>query len=133
VSSAAAQSNLLDTDVTLAVENDLKEEYMPSIVINAPRSQVEENDKKSFDNTFKTGVGDGYAINRNLFSQIYPGCKVVLLSKDQKVRAEGELVRLVPSFKTGNGIQRYDVYVKDFKRVPYVPERLNRNGVAVII
>jgi hypothetical protein len=106
---------------------------MPSLVINAPRNQVHENKKKSFDSTFGTGVGDGYAINRNLFSQIYPGCGVVLLSKDQKLRAEGKLVKLVPSFKTGNGIQRYDVYVKDFKRVPYLPERLNRNGVAVIV
>jgi len=105
---------------------------MPSLVINAPRQQEIERNAKSFDTTFATGVGDSYAINSKLFAQIRPGCKVVLLSKDRKLRAEGELVRLVPTYKTKNRIQRYDVHVRTFERVPYRPERLNRNGVAVI-
>jgi hypothetical protein len=67
-----------------------------------------------------------------LFAGICLGCKVVLLSKDQKLRAEGEFVKLDPMTKTNNGIQRYDVHVKDFRSVPYKPERLNRNGVALI-
>jgi hypothetical protein len=75
--------------------------------------------------------GKSYAINSKLFQQIHPGCKVVLLSKDRKLRAEGELTRLVPTYKTKNGIQRYDVHVKGFVRVQYRSERLNRNGVAL--
>jgi hypothetical protein len=46
----------------------------------------------------------------------------VLLSKDEELRAEGELVELVPKSKTGSGIQRYDVHMKNLKMVPYKPK-----------
>ena len=105
---------------------------MPTLVINAPREMVQSDSKKSFENTLATGVGEGYAISRTLFEQCRPGCPVVLLSKDERKRAEGKLVRLVPTSKAGNGIQRYDVHIKDLAVVPYKPEALNRNGVAVI-
>jgi hypothetical protein len=77
-------------------------------------------------------VGDGYAITQNLFSKLSPGCGVVLLCKDSEKRAEGTLVELVPTGKTDNGIERYDVHFESMKMVPYKSERLNRNGVAVI-
>jgi len=70
--------------------------------------------------------------------KIRSGWRVVLLCKDKRRRAEGELVQLKPAIKDGrlwstkNHIQRYDVYVKNFKMVPYRPEALNRNGVEVI-
>ena len=111
---------------------------MPSLVIHAPEYQVVKVGKKSFVDTFNTGKGEGYAINSTLFRQIYPGCRVILLCKDRKRRAEGELVKLEPAIRDGrrlftkNRIPRYDVYVKDFKNIPYKPEALNRNGVAVI-
>jgi hypothetical protein len=54
------------------------------------------------------------------------------LSKDEQLRAEGELTELIPKSKTGSGIQRYDVHIRNLKMVPYKPERLNRNGIAVI-
>ena len=104
---------------------------MPSLIINAPRQQEIERNAQSFEKTFSTGVGESYAINSKLFPQIHPGCKVVLLSKDRKQRAEGELIRLVPTYKSKNGIQRYDVHVRGFVKVQYRPERLNRNGVAL--
>ena len=56
----------------------------------------------------------------------------MLLSKDERKRAEGKLVRLVPTIKAGNGIQRYDVHVEGLRKVPYKPEDINRNGVAVL-
>lgn len=105
---------------------------MAMLVINAPRWRVQQENAKSFERTFHSGVGDGYAISKNLFDQLSPGCGVVLLSKDQKLRAEGKLIRLVPTTKANNGIQRYDVYIENLTRVPYRPEHLNRNGVAVI-
>ena len=105
---------------------------MISLVINAPKAQVNQNKKKGFLETFKSGVGQGYAIKKSLFNQISPGCKVVLLSKDQKLRAEGILVKTTPTFKTKNGIQRYDVIINGFELVAYKPEALNRNGVAVL-
>jgi hypothetical protein len=111
---------------------------VPSLVIHAPEYQLGREDTKSFKDTFDTGVGKAYALNRTIYYQIHPGCRVVLLCKDRRRRAEGKLVKLEPAIKNGrrcvtkNGIQRYDVYVENFEMVPYSPEALNRNGVAVI-
>ncbi len=104
---------------------------MSSLIINAPRQQEIARNAQSFEKTFSTGIGESYAINSKLFQQIHHGCKVVLLSKDRKLRAEGELIRLVPTYKSKNGIQRYDVHVRGFVKVQYRSERLNRNGVAL--
>jgi len=105
---------------------------MATLVIHAPKEKVQQEQKKSFENTMRSGVGEGYAISRDLVAQLSPGCPVVVLSKDQKLRAEGELIELVPTEKANNGMQRYDVRIKNLKQVPYKPENLNRNGVSVI-
>ncbi len=105
---------------------------MVALVINAPKEKTQSEAKRSFRDTFEKGVGEGYAIAMNLFEQCHPSCTVVLLSKDEQKRAEGKLVALVPTEKTGSGMQRYDVYIKELRMVPYKSEALNRNGVAVI-
>lgn len=104
-----------------------------TLVIHAPDYRVKHGEK-SFEKTLATGVGDGYAISREDARIITPGLKVVLLRQDRnKRRAEGSLVKLVPTTsKTPQGIRRYDVHVKDWKVVSYKAERLNRFGVAVI-
>ena len=117
---------------TNTVDYSDKENIMPTLVINAPKLTTQQQNKKSFESTLASGVGDGYAISKKLFEQLYPGCGVVLLSKDQKLRAEGKLVKLIPTCKADNGIQRYDVQIDKLTRVPYKPESLNRNGVTVI-
>lgn len=111
---------------------------MPTLVIHAPECQLGRDDTKSFCETFTTRIGRAYALNRKIFSQISPGCRVVLLCKDKKRRAEGQLVKLEPATKDGsllvtkNGIKRYDVHVENFEMIPYRPEALNRNGVAIV-
>jgi len=105
---------------------------MPSLVINAPKKQVVENKKQSFDTTLKTGIGDGYAIDRKTFALIHPGCKVILLSKDEKRRAEGRLVKLVPTSLTLTGMQRYNVYIRDLVEIKYRSEKLLHTGVALL-
>jgi len=105
---------------------------MLTLVINATKAKVQDESKRSFASTLESGIGDEYAIWSHWVSLINPGCKVVLLSKDERLRAEGELEKLVPKSKTGGGIQRYDVHIKNLKTVPYRPEHLNRNGVALI-
>jgi hypothetical protein len=105
---------------------------MAALVIHAPKEKNQTESKRSFDTTFKSGIGDGYAIWKSLASQITPNCKVIVLSKDERKRAEGVLVKLVPVEKTASGIQRYDVKMRDLKMVPFKDERLNRNGVAVL-
>jgi len=69
---------------------------MPSLVIHAPEYQVIGKNKKSFKDTFETGIGRGYALNSTILRQISPGCQVVLLCKDRECRAEGILVKLEP-------------------------------------
>lgn len=117
---------------------------MPSLVIHAPEYQLGREDTMSFDDTFTKGVGKGYALNKTILRKlspdgmIRPGRRVVLLSKDRRLRAEGKLVRLEPAIRDGrpwftnNHIRRYNVYIENFEMVPYRPEKLNRNGVAVI-
>ncbi|MCX6048570.1 MAG: hypothetical protein NT075_25995 [Chloroflexi bacterium] len=111
---------------------------MKSLVINAPKSQVDQGIKKSFQRTMSSGVGEGYAISKNLYDElcidgkISSDCGVVLLSKDQKLRAEGILVKLVCAGKTKTGMQRYDVHIDELKPVTYKTESLNRMGIAII-
>jgi hypothetical protein len=105
---------------------------MPKLVIHAPFSKTQQQGKRSFAQTIATNIGDGYAINRRLRQQINAGDGVVLLDKETRQRAEGTLTGLQPNGWAGNGIQRYDLPLRDMTMVPYQTERLNRNGVAVI-
>jgi hypothetical protein len=105
---------------------------MYSLVLNAPKQQENQKDKKSFRETLATGIGEGYALNKKILSKIQEGCKVILLSKDQKLRAEGILEKLIPTIKTKNHIQRFNIKIKNFKKVEYKDEKLNRNGVNIV-
>ena len=106
---------------------------MSTLVIHAPRQKVQPGDYwKSFERIFDLSIGYGYAINARLFAQLTSGDGVALLDKNKKLRAEGKLVKLTPAGKAGNGVPRYDVHIAGLKMVPYRPESLNRNGVAVI-
>jgi hypothetical protein len=105
---------------------------MSTLVIHAPYEKVQIENKRSFQNTFASLIGDEYAIPRHLIPLIPPGCKVVLLSKDEEKRAEGKLVKLVARSRTNTGMQRYDVHIENLRMVPYKSEALLRTGVAVI-
>ncbi|MGC2616458.1 MAG: hypothetical protein WA354_20665 [Terracidiphilus sp.] len=105
---------------------------MSTLVIHAPSKKTQQENKRSFHQTFESGVGDNYAISKNLFYRLSAGCNVILLDKWKDLRAEGTLVRLEKTEKAGNGLQRYDVQIENLRMVPYKPENLNRNGVAVI-
>jgi len=107
---------------------------MPTLVIHAPHSQVQQNQKQSFNQTLATGRGDGYAIGRGLFNQLSPGDDVVVICKVHQKQAAGQIKELIPTVKTGTGMQRYDVVMVNLKPVAYTHgnTRLNRNGVTVI-
>jgi len=104
---------------------------MTTLVIHTPSSKVAQEAKRSFEKTLESKIGDEYAIYQNLLPRLSPGCRVVVLDKDQGKRAEGTLVKLERGSKTENGIQRYNVHIADLKRVEYKPEALNRCGIAV--
>ncbi len=104
---------------------------MTTFVIHTPRWKVQQESARSFDGVLASGIGDGYAIPERLVRKLYVGCDVVVLSKDERKRAEGKLRELVPMGKTDSGIQRYDVYIENLRTVPFVSEPLTRTGVAV--
>ena len=106
--------------------------FMSTLVIHAPKGKEIHESKRSFENTIKTGIGDSYAIPQKHYSKIHPECKVIVLDKDRKLRAEGKLEKLVRSGKANNGIIRYDVYIKELCIVEYKPECLYRTGISVI-
>jgi hypothetical protein len=105
---------------------------MSTLVIHAPQNKADTEGKRSFEGTLESGVGDEYAIYQNLYRRLSPGDRVIVLDKDRELRAEGILLTLEPKSTTGNGIQRYNVRIKNLKAVPYKSERLNRCGVSVI-
>lgn len=116
---------------------------MPSLIIHTPDYQLVREGTISFEDSFSTGVGRGFALNRTILRQIIPsgeinpGWRVVLLCKNRRLRAEGNLVKLIPAeihgapWFTKNGIRRYDVHMENLVMVQYRPEPLNRNGVGV--
>lgn len=105
---------------------------MTSLVLHAPSGKARQEGKKSFDETVQDSVGDGYAIGLKSYRKIDPGCRVVVLDKDTRRRAEGRLVKLEPTERTGSGMQRYNVHISDLTIVPYKSESLTRTGIAVI-
>ncbi len=77
-------------------------------------------------------MGDGYAIASTELPLITPGCGVWVLDKEKEKRAEGTLVKLEPEGSTKSGIQRFNVYMKDLRMVPYQNVKLNKRGIAII-
>jgi len=103
---------------------------MATLVINAPEYQA---GKKSFSAVLVSLIGQGYILSdRDKGKLQIPGSPVVLLAKDLRRRAEGRLTKLVPTYKSNSGRQRYDVQVDKWTEVPYKSEDLNRCGVAII-
>jgi hypothetical protein len=105
---------------------------VPTLIIHAPKEKVDAEGHPSFARTLDSGVGEGYAISKADAARLGPGDAVVVLSKDERRRAEGRLEKLVPNGRTESGMQRYDVHIKDLKVVDYKPERLGRTGVSVV-
>ena len=107
---------------------------MHTLIIHAPHSQVQQNQKQSFNQTVETERGDGYAISKRLFQQLSPGDDVVVICREFQKQAAGKIKELIPTEKARNGIQRYDVIMVNLKQVQYTHGniKLNRNGVAVL-
>ncbi len=63
----------------------------------------------------------------------HPGYQVVILRKDERKRAEGGCVTIIPTSKAHTHQQRDDIHITTIAIVPYHDESLNRHGVAVIV
>jgi hypothetical protein len=104
-----------------------------TLVLHAPEYQVTMNSKRSFSQTIATGIGDHYALNCNILPQAQNAKTVIILDKTSRQKATGDITRIVPTNSiTGNGIRRFDIHVANLRECEYKPERLNRNGVAIV-
>jgi hypothetical protein len=104
---------------------------MHTLIIHAPKSKCNPTLGNCFADYFRTGVGKDYVIGKGNKSKLtIPGSRLVLLDKESKLRAEGTLIKLVPTKKTPQ--QRYDVHFEDQKMVPYASVKLNYYGIAVL-
>lgn len=105
---------------------------MTTLVIHAPTWRANKEGARSFEKTIESRIGDGYAITRNEFAQITPGCNVLVLDKGKGRCAEGKLVKLEEDGATESGIRRYNVHIAQLHPAPYRNVPLTRRGVAVL-
>jgi hypothetical protein len=105
---------------------------MKTLLLSAPKDK---NTASSLHRTFSTilanHVGPEYAIYGNLVGQIIAGMKVVVFERIDGRQAEGVVAGLNPTgHKTGSGVSRYDVLIRDLHEVQYThPPQVNRCGV----
>ena len=107
---------------------------MTTITISAPKSQSALG-KKSFDDILLDGIGEGYAIGKQLRSRIKTGDTVVVICKsDSKVRcAKGKLKKISENGNaTRNGILRHDLEIQGLKECSQCEGSINRHGVSVV-
>lgn len=107
---------------------------MKTLVIHAPSSKSVGESKRSFEETVRTKIGDGYALSRNEYALITLGCDVIVLDNETKRRAQGKLTKLVQDGSTKTGMLRYNVHMDHLQIVPYtpIPTRLNHRGIALL-
>ena len=109
---------------------------MTTLYLNVPKDKVDGEGKKSYADTMKSAIGNGYAIPMSQAMQYVPGSNVVLLCQATGQRAQGRIKALkLTDEKTRSGMVRYDVCMKDLAEVPYHPAPANfgRTGVLVVI
>jgi hypothetical protein len=107
---------------------------MPTLFLSAPKVKTQHGSGfyRTFDTILLSGVGPDYGIYTTLIGQVRPGMRVVVFDRDVRRCAEGVMVNYVPTTKAGNGVQRYNVNIRNLKEVLYVnPPRINYFGVAV--
>jgi hypothetical protein len=107
---------------------------MSTLFLSAPRGKSAASTlHRTFNTILQSGVGPDYAIASKWILQISPGMKVVVFDRDDRRRAEGRLNSVATSGeKTGQGILRYHVHIRDLHTVPYAdPPKVDRLGVMV--
>ena len=105
-----------------------------TLYLNVPEAKVNSDDKRSYRDTLRAAIGNGYAIPLGDAHRCLPNCRVVLLCQERRQRAEGTLKLLEETGeKTGSGMLRYDVHMTGLVEVSYnpPPSRLRHTGILV--
>jgi hypothetical protein len=87
---------------------------------------------RTFDTIVQNGIGPDYGIASTLIARVYPGMRVVVFDRDQRRCAEGVVVDYTPTIKAGNGVQRYNVQIRNLIETSYTnPPKVNHFGVTI--
>jgi hypothetical protein len=107
---------------------------MSTLFLLAPKSKNNPSShQKDFDTIFETGVGPDYGISQGQITRIFVGMPVILFDRDLQRQASGTIAGYTVTTKAGNGVQRYDVKISNFRLQKYTnPPRVNRFGVTIL-
>ena len=106
---------------------------MRTLFLLAPHSKNQPStNHKDFYTIVGNGVGPDYGISTNLIGQVNPGMPVVVFDRDRGLQAEGIVTGYTATNKAGNGVQRYNIGIRDLTLQQYThPPRVNRFGVGI--
>jgi hypothetical protein len=107
---------------------------MKTLLLSAPKDKNAASGlHRTFNSILASNIGPEYAIYANLVGQISTGMKVVVFERIDRRQAEGVVTGVNPTgHKTGAGVSRYDVLIRDLHEVQYThPAPVNRCGVAI--
>ena len=107
---------------------------MNTLLLSAPKDKDTATGlHRTFDSILASNVGPEYAIYANLLAQITTGMRVIIFERTSGRQAEGIVAGVNPTgHKTGAGVPRYDVLIRDLHEVKYTcPDPVNRCGVAL--
>lgn len=105
---------------------------MKTLLLSAPKDKNAATGlHRTFNSILANQIGPEYAIYGNLVGQINAGMKAVVFERVDRRQAEGVVAGLTPTgHKTGGGILRYNVLLRDLNEVSYTnPPQVNRCGV----
>lgn len=106
---------------------------MRTLFLLAPNSKTQAGThRKDFYTIIASGIGPDYGISTNLITQVTPGMPAVVFDRDRRLEAHGVVTNYMATSKAGNGVQRYDIHIRNFVQVLYTnPPKVNRFGVGI--
>ena len=106
---------------------------MATLYLGTPHSRAM-NGARSFEEVMKNENGRAYALSKHEAQTLKPGDKVVVVRKDRyPSRAEGRLLKIEPTGRWANHLQRFDVHIEGLTVVEYHPgPLLKRTGVLLV-
>jgi hypothetical protein len=106
---------------------------MPTLLLLAPKSRAQPGThRRDYYTILANSVGPDFGISAHQISQVTVGMPVIVFDRDRSLQAGGVVAGYTPTSRAGNGVQRYDVAIRDLASRQYTnPPSVNRFGVAV--
>ncbi|HXC44855.1 MAG TPA: hypothetical protein VNY51_15200 [Candidatus Dormibacteraeota bacterium] len=106
---------------------------MPTLLLLAPKSRTQAGThRRDFYTILANSMGPDFGISARQISQVTVGMPVIVFDRDRSLQAEGVVAGYTRTSRAGNGVQRYDIAIRDLISRQYAnPPRVNRFGVAI--